>query len=120
MATSREYGLGEFDFPRGWFMIGTAADATRTPAPIRYFGKDLVLYRDLSGTFGLVDRHCPHRRADLSYGFVESCGIRCNYHGWQFDERGRAVEMPFEDTANPEARYRERVGIGDHGTNSSE
>jgi hypothetical protein len=22
-------------------------------------GEDLVLYKDLSGTFGLVDRHCP-------------------------------------------------------------
>ena len=43
MATSREYGLGEFDFPRGWFMIGPATDATRVPAAIRYFGKDLVL-----------------------------------------------------------------------------
>ena len=34
-------------------------------------GEDLVLYKDLGGTFGLLDRHCPHRRADLSYGFVE-------------------------------------------------
>ena len=35
-------------------------------------GENLVLYKDLSGTFGLVDRHCPHRRADMSYGWVEA------------------------------------------------
>jgi len=39
-----------------------------------------------------VALHCPHRRADLSYGFVEECGLRCSYHGWAFDERGK---LPF-------------------------
>ena len=47
-----------------------------------------MLYKDLGGRFGLIDRHCPHRRADLSYGFVEETGIRCNYHGWLMDEAG--------------------------------
>jgi 5,5'-dehydrodivanillate O-demethylase len=77
--------------------------------PLRLFGEDLVLYKDLAGTFGLVQRHCPHRRADLSYGFVENCGIRCNYHGWLFDETGRCTEQPFEDTAHPEARFKDKV-----------
>ena len=54
-------------------------------------GEDLVLYKDTSGTYGLIDRHCPHRRADMSYGFVEECGLRCNYHGWLFDETGRCT-----------------------------
>ena len=63
MATSKEYGLGEFDFARGWFMVGTSADATRTPAPIRYFGKDLVIYRGESGKPYIVDAYCPHMGA---------------------------------------------------------
>jgi len=63
-------------------------------------GEDLVLYKDLGGKYGLVDRHCPHRRADLSYGWVESNGIRCSYHGWLIDETGRCIEQPYEDTAN--------------------
>jgi 5,5'-dehydrodivanillate O-demethylase oxygenase subunit len=79
--------------------------------PLRVFGEDLVLYRDLHGTFGLVDRHCPHRRADLSYGFVEDCGIRCNYHGWRFDEAGNCLEQPFEDVANPDANFKSKVHV---------
>jgi 5,5'-dehydrodivanillate O-demethylase len=79
--------------------------------PLRLFGEDLVLYRDMSGTFGLVDRHCPHRRADLSYGFVEDCGIRCNYHGWRFDEAGNCLEQPFEDVANPDANFKAKVHL---------
>ena len=48
--------------------------------PIRILGEDLVLYKDLSGNYGLVNRKCPHRGADMSYGFVEREGIRCSYH----------------------------------------
>jgi 5,5'-dehydrodivanillate O-demethylase oxygenase subunit len=97
---------------RYWMPIsGVSEFETITVKPVRLFGEDLVLYKDLSGTFGLVDRHCPHRRADLSYGFVENCGIRCNYHGWRYDETGRCVEQPFDDTANPEARFRDKVRI---------
>ena len=71
-------------------------------------GEDLVLYKDLGGRFGLLDRHCPHRRADLSYGFVEDTGIRCNYHGWLMDETGRCLEQPYDDTVNPRSRAKER------------
>jgi 5,5'-dehydrodivanillate O-demethylase len=82
-----------------------------TIKPVRLMGEDLTLYKDLSGTFGLVDRRCPHRRADLSYGFVEQCGLRCNYHGWLFDEQGRCMEQPYEDVAEPEARFRDKVRV---------
>ena len=67
--------------------------------PLRLFGEDLVLYKDRSGDFGLVERHCPHRRADLAYGMVEDHGLRCNYHGWCFDQSGTCIEQPFEDVA---------------------
>jgi 5,5'-dehydrodivanillate O-demethylase oxygenase subunit len=95
---------------RYWMPIGGASEFDSISVkPVRLMGEDLVLYKDLGGTYGLVDRHCPHRRADLSYGFVEDCGIRCNYHGWRFDERGRCVEQPFEDTAHPEANFKDKV-----------
>jgi 5,5'-dehydrodivanillate O-demethylase len=97
---------------RYWMPIAAESQFDETPIKaVRLMGEDLVLYRDMSGTYGLVDRHCPHRRADLSYGFVETCGIRCNYHGWNFDESGRCIEQPFEDIANPEAKFRDKVRI---------
>lgn len=91
------------DYLRRYWMpvAGTAEFETIGTKPIRLLGEDLVLYKDLSGTYGLVDRHCPHRRADLSYGFVEHKGIRCNYHGWLMDEKGDCIEQPYEDTVNP-------------------
>jgi 5,5'-dehydrodivanillate O-demethylase len=97
---------------RYWMPIAGVSEFEKNPVKaVRLMGEDLVLYRDLSGTYGLVDRHCPHRRADLSYGFVEECGLRCNYHGWLYDADGKTLEQPFEDTANPDARFRDKVQI---------
>src|SRR5258708_26401647 len=82
-----------------------------TIKPVRLMGEDLTLYKDLSGNYGLVDRHCPHRRADMSYGFVEQCGIRCNYHGWLYDRDGRCLEQPYQDVAAPQARFRAKYPL---------
>jgi 5,5'-dehydrodivanillate O-demethylase len=95
-----------------WMPIAAVSELDETATKtVRLLGEDLVLYRDKAGTYGLIDLHCPHRRADLSYGFVEDCGLRCNYHGWAFDENGRCIDQPFEETAHPEAGYKERVRI---------
>ena len=50
MATTKDYNLGEFDFPRGWFMIADSEEVKDKPVALRYFGRDFVLYRGDSGT----------------------------------------------------------------------
>jgi 5,5'-dehydrodivanillate O-demethylase len=97
---------------RYWMPIAGASEfESESIKPIRLMGEDLTLYKDSSGTFGLVDRHCPHRSADMSYGIVEDCGLRCSYHGWRFDQDGRCMDQPYEDLAQPEARFRDKVSI---------
>ena len=97
---------------RYWAPIGAAAELDDVALkPIRLMGEDLVLFKDLSGHYGLVDRHCPHRRADLSYGWVEECGVRCNYHGWLWSEDGACLHQPFEEVSHPDARFKDRVKI---------
>jgi 5,5'-dehydrodivanillate O-demethylase len=97
---------------RYWQPVAAVAELNQSPTkPVRLMGEDLVLYKDKSGTYGLIDRHCPHRRADLSYGFVEECGLRCNYHGWKYDERGACIHQPFEETAHPDAHFKDRITI---------
>jgi phthalate 4,5-dioxygenase len=44
----------------------------------------------------LLDRDCPHRGADLSYGRAEPDGLRCPFHGWKFDTTGQCTETPGE------------------------
>src|SRR5678809_559574 len=42
--------------------------AARPVKAVRLLGQDLVLFRDGQERWGLIDRACPHRGADLSFG----------------------------------------------------
>jgi phthalate 4,5-dioxygenase oxygenase subunit len=66
------------------------------PVPLRIMGEDLVLFRDQQGRIGLLDTHCSHRGADLSFGRVEGGGLRCLYHGWVYDVHGNCLSQPCE------------------------
>ncbi|HUZ72978.1 MAG TPA: aromatic ring-hydroxylating dioxygenase subunit alpha [Stellaceae bacterium] len=97
---------------RYWWPIAGASELDAAAIkPVRLLGEDLVLYKDLGGRYGLIDRQCRHRRADLTYGYVEDCGLRCNYHGWLYDATGRCIEQPYEDTAHPDARLKDECRI---------
>src|SRR5688572_25840492 len=67
-------------------------DDERPVKPVRVLGQDLVLFRDEVGQYGLLDRNCPHRGADLAFGRRESGGLRCLFHGWLFDVNGQCLE----------------------------
>ncbi|MCY0879763.1 MAG: aromatic ring-hydroxylating dioxygenase subunit alpha [Firmicutes bacterium] len=99
---------------RYWHPIAAETEFDDNPIkPVRILGEDLVCYRDRSGTYGLVERQCAHRRADLAYGWVESCGIRCSYHGWAFNEQGQCISQPYEDVSKGERNraFRESIHI---------
>ncbi len=81
---------------RYWHPIGMEADATNIPRKVRVLGEDLILFRDTSGRPGLVYPHCAHRGTSLYYGKVDDKGIRCCYHGWQFDVQGHCIDQPCE------------------------
>jgi 5,5'-dehydrodivanillate O-demethylase len=97
---------------RYWHPIAAVAQLDEAPTrPVRLMGEDLVLFRDTAGRYGLLDRHCAHRRADLCYGIVEERGLRCNYHGWLYDGAGACLEQPFEEVAHPEARFKDKIRL---------
>lgn len=81
-----------------WQPAALSEELPPDSAPIRVsiFGEDLVLFRDDAGNPGLLDIHCPHRAADLSYGRCEDGGLRCLYHGWLFDAAGNCTDQPGE------------------------
>ncbi len=93
---------------RYWQPVALAEElgAERPVKAVRVLGEDLVLFRDERGRYGLLERHCAHRGADLAYGRCEDGGLRCTFHGWLYDAEGRCLEMP----AEPEdSTYRARV-----------
>ena len=77
---------------------------------VRLFGEDFVLFRDQAGRYGLMDRDCPHRGADLSYGRIEDGGLRCAFHGWLFDAGGQCLQTPAEpEDSKLRLRIRQRA-----------
>ena len=61
------------------------AERDGAPVRVRLLGEDLVAFRDTAGRLGVLDEHCPHRRASLALGRNEERGLRCLYHGWKID-----------------------------------
>jgi phenylpropionate dioxygenase-like ring-hydroxylating dioxygenase large terminal subunit len=80
--------------------------AHRPVKAVRLLGEDLVLFRNADGGWGLLDRACPHRGADLSFGRNEGDGLRCPFHGWKFNLAGKCLETPAEP---PGSRLCDRV-----------
>src|ERR1700712_381266 len=81
-------------------MAEEVAEPDGTPVRIRALGEDLVAFRDSKGRLGVLDEHCPHRRASLVLGRNEECGLRCLYHGWKVDVQGNVLEMASEPAAS--------------------
>ena len=67
---------------------------------VKLLGQDLVLFKDEAGRYGLLDRDCPHRGADLAYARIEDGGLRCAFHGWLFDAKGNCLETPAEPSTS--------------------
>jgi phenylpropionate dioxygenase-like ring-hydroxylating dioxygenase large terminal subunit len=83
---------------RYWQPVALAEELPPGGAPraVKLMGEALALFRDDQGRPGLLGLHCSHRGTDLSYGRVEDGGLRCLYHGWLYDIRGRVIEQPGE------------------------
>ena len=74
--------------------------AIRPVKAVRILGQNLVLFKNGQGEFGLLDRDCPHRGADLSFGRNEGDGLRCPFHGWKFDVSGQCIQTPAEPASS--------------------
>lgn len=111
MATSADYRLGDFTFPRGWFMVADAEKIEKKPHCVRFFGKDMVLYRGESGKVYMVSAYCPHMRTHIgksATSFMAQQGtqidgddIRCPYHAWKYGPDGKCNEIPYVDGPPP-------------------
>lgn len=94
--------------PTGWFQIGWSADlAPGDVTPVHYFGRDLVVFRNLTGHVSVLDAHCQHLGASLAHGgCVVEEGIQCPFHGWVWNGDGRNVLIPYEKRPNRGRRIR--------------
>jgi 3-ketosteroid 9alpha-monooxygenase subunit A len=92
-------GFPHKGLPTGWFQVDWS-DALEPGQvkPVKYFGRELVLYRGETGAVVLMSAFCPHMGAHLGHGgkVVDGCNIKCPYHGWEWGANGRNVLVPSE------------------------
>ncbi|NDE25664.1 MAG: aromatic ring-hydroxylating dioxygenase subunit alpha [Betaproteobacteria bacterium] len=82
---------------RYWQPIGALVDLeNKWTRRIRLLGEDLVLFKDRQGRLGLIAEQCPHRRASFAHGIPTQDGIRCPYHGWEYNAQGQCINQPNE------------------------
>lgn len=92
--------------PWGWFVVGLSHELRPGEVkPVRYFDRDLVLWRSEGGLAQLWDAHCPHLGAHLGHGgTVLGETLRCPFHHFRFDARGQCVEVAGCDRVPPSAK----------------
>src|SRR5690606_31889171 len=101
-------------YPRGHFLVAFSDElAEGELKPLRYFGRELVLFRDREGCPRVLSAHCPHLGAHLGVGGrVENGEVRCPFHAWRFDGTGACTEVPYARRVPPGARL-ERFEAGE-------
>src|ERR1700728_916141 len=94
--------------PTGWFQVGWSSTVPpEGVVPLRYFGSDLVAWRDKGGTVHALDAYCQHLGANLAHGgVVNDDGIQCPFHGWTWNGDGHNVSIPYQHRPNKARRIR--------------
>ncbi len=88
--------------PTGWFMIGWSIEfPVAQVRPLRYFGEDLVAFRDDDNQLHVLNAHCAHLGAHIGHGGrVRGDCVECPFHGWGWGSDGSNRYIPYEDHPN--------------------
>jgi nitrite reductase/ring-hydroxylating ferredoxin subunit len=92
-------------FPSGWYVLAFSSQLPPQRILARSFmGRELVLWRTLSGRAVAMDAYCPHLGAHFGHGGTV-CGeqLRCPFHGFCFDAGGRCVATGYGSKPPPTA-----------------
>ncbi len=77
--------------------------------PVRLLGRDVVLWRDSSGSLHAWQDLCIHRGAKLSLGQVRNGCVVCPYHHWTYDASGSCVFIPSHPDQPPPVKAHANV-----------
>ncbi|MFI4975353.1 MAG: aromatic ring-hydroxylating dioxygenase subunit alpha [Caulobacterales bacterium] len=93
----------DMPFPYGWFPALLSDElAAGEVKPLRYFGRDLVIWRGEDGQARMLDAHCRHLGAHMGHGGrVIGQLLECPFHAWRYDGEGVAQEIPYAERIPP-------------------
>ena len=88
--------------PPGWIQVAWSDEVSVGAVhPMKYFDQELIAWRSASGQVTVMDAYCEHLGAHLGYGgTVHGEVLQCPFHGWQWNQQGRNVCIPYENRPN--------------------
>lgn len=100
-AEARNLDIG---IPFGWYPVLLSSElAVGEVKPLRYFGKELAIWRGEDGEARLVDAYCLHLGAHMGHGGkVHGNLLECPFHAWRYDgNEGIVKEIPYSESIPP-------------------
>ena len=93
----------DIPFPFGWFPALLSDELTVGQVrPLRYFGRDLVIWRGADGAPRMLDAYCRHLGANMGHGGrVSGDFLECPFHAWQYDDKGAVRAIPYAKVIPP-------------------
>ena len=87
-----------------WYVAALSSELKDKPVGRTLLGEAVVLFRMGDGTVAALEDRCCHRALPLSSGTVESCGLRCGYHGLLYNQAGQCIEIPGQEKIPSKAK----------------
>ena len=81
-----------------WYCVALSSEVTDKPFRRIVYNEPLLLYRNTESKVVTLEDRCSHRQAPLSTGEVIGNNIQCKYHGFVFDNGGRCIHIPHQNS----------------------
>ena len=83
-----------------WHVIALARELKRGKSLKRsLYGRSLLLWRDTQGELHALLDCCAHKKAPVEVVDYRANRIVCPYHGWEYDQHGRLIDIPSSPAA---------------------
>jgi phenylpropionate dioxygenase-like ring-hydroxylating dioxygenase large terminal subunit len=94
----------DLPYPYGWYPTLFSSELkVGEVKPLRYFGRDLVMWRGEDGAPRMLDAYCRHLGANMGHGGkVVGNLLQCPFHAWSYDGEGVVHAIPYAKTVPPQ------------------
>jgi 3-ketosteroid 9alpha-monooxygenase subunit A len=105
-ATAQDRNL-DIGIPFGWYPVAQSSElAVGEVKPLRYFAKELAIWRGDDGEVRMVDAYCRHLGAHMGHGGkVNGNLLECPFHAWRYDgNEGVVKDIPYARIIPPQVK----------------
>ena len=82
--------------PNFWYPVAKSNELKCGKAlKISFAGISIVIVRPKKGPLFALENKCAHRQVPLHVGTVSDSGIKCGYHGWEYNADGNCIDIPY-------------------------